>query len=975
MVVKTDVLLVTDARLPGGTSASIAEEVRAQAAAGYRTALLQVSSPLVSKPRPIAPRVRACIERGELELLTAEDAGPQGAVDAQLVVFRHPTVAGNLDPAQLPRIRAAERLVVANQAPSTPASATLLAGGDRGDSHASRQRYEPHLVTGHLEAWLGGDVRWAPIGPLVRDDLARVAPDLELELEDWVNVIDVAAWRQPRNVRRSPIPVIGRHSRDDPLKWPATREELLAAYPARDDVEVRILGGASGAERVLGGPVPANWRVWPFGAIPAQRFLAGLEIYVYQHHPEWVEAFGRSILEAMASGLPTVLPPRFTPLFEDAAVYAEPAGVGGQVAALHADRDRYLAASTRASSFVAARFGHEVHVRRLSALARPSGEVSPVRKASGATATGATSPADRRRVLFVSSNGAGVGHLMRLMAYARHAPDDIDPLFLTFSQGAHVVADAGYPVEYLASRAISGAGSDTWHRFLRERVGELIERYDVRAVVFDGTWPYRGLIEAAEDHPHVLRVWSRRAMWRAGVTNPVLEHERDRFDLVVEPGELAEDDDRGATRRYRAEARRVGPVTALEFEDMEEPAAARAALGLDADRPAALVNLGAGNIDDTGSVVAQVVARLAEDPDLQVRVTRSIIAARDTALPDNVEPLSVYPLARYLRAFDLAVAAAGYNSFHELTLAAVPAVLVPNQETSTDDQEIRSRYAERIGIAVDLPTPTRATIDAALARVLDPEARRRMHERAVARRRDGGAADGMAAIVAAMDAGPGVRAQVEEPAPSDAPAERARPVARPPLPKTLLRRILDSTRLRRRLSRTFAALPAPVRRGVRRQLRRLGWRGGVPASGDRDLIPVPGGIGATTSDPPTSPPPVVIVVPSLDDQHLVDRIVERTAQLEAARGGFAPLFVLGDLAFRAARRHGYLVEHLPPRDRDEALPQTVPWADARRERLAAIMRWYQPTRVITLPTPVDGSPEELFAVLAASLEGLDRPSR
>ncbi|MFP4636587.1 MAG: glycosyltransferase, partial [Nitriliruptoraceae bacterium] len=989
-------------------------------------------SPLVGRPRPLAARVRACIERGELQLLTAADTGTDTTVDAQLVVLRHPTVAGSLDPSQLPRIRAAERLLVANQAPSTPASASLLhrpshrGGGD--GPRATGPRYDPQRVTEHLEDWLGGAVRWAPIGPLVRTDLVRVAPQLELEPEDWVNVIDVAAWRHPRDLIRSPIPVIGRHSRDDPLKWPDTREALLAAYPAGDDVEVRVLGGASGAERVLGGPVPANWQVWPFGAVPARRFLAGLEIYVYQHHPAWVEAFGRSILEAMASGLPTVLPPRFAPLFEDAAIYSEPAGVAEHVTALHGDRDHYRDASARAAGFVADRFSHAVHVRRLAALARPTGEESAPRhtaigppSAGAVGSMGAADPAatsdrvdpldssgpGRRRVLFVSSNGSGVGHLMRLMAYARHAPDDVDPVFLTFSQGAQVVADAGYPVEYLASRAISGASSDPWHRFLRERAGELIERYDVRAVVFDGTWPYRGLMEAAEDHPHVLRVWSRRAMWRAGVTNPVIEHERDRFDLVVEPGELAEDDDRGATRPYRSEAVRVGPVTALELDDMEERAVASAALGLDPERPAALVTLGAGNIDDTSSVVVQVLARLAQQPDLQIRVTRSVIAARDTALPDNVEVLSVYPLARYLRAFDLAVAAAGYNSFHELTLAAVPTVFVPNQETSTDDQRVRSSFAERIGIAVDLPTPTPATIDAALTRVLEPETRQRMHERAVARRRPGGAADAMAAIVSAMDARadsrrspaatsssaacgpPAQRSDASDPAasPVGPPAHRSgapEPTASPVRPTASPYRLQSAwsaaprraaAGLRRWLSTAFASLPAPVRRRVRRRLRRLGWRRGEPVSANRDLIPVPAGAGIVADDQEASPAPIAIVVPSLGDVDLVDRIVERTAQLQAARGGFAPLLVLGDLAFRAARRHGYLVEYLPPREQEMALPQTIPWEDARRQRLAAIMRWYQPTRVLTLPAPADASAAELFAVLAGSLEGLDRPTR
>ena len=1081
-----DIVMVTDARLPGGTSASVAEEVRAQAAAGYRTALLQIDSSLVRHARPLSPRIRACIERGELDLLV--DDTP---VRSRLLVLRHPTVALDVDPAVVPRIVADERLLIANQAPAIPAAAeiargaggvgaattpagsgpgettragsgpgeTTPAGADPtarpdGQADGTPLRFVPAEVDAHLAGWLKGPMRWAPIGPLVRDDLARVAPELVQEPTDWLNIIDVDAWRRPRDGARHRIPVIGRHSRDDVLKWPATRTTLLAAYPAGPDVEVHVLGGAAAAEQLLGGELPDNWRVLPFGALPPARFLAGLDVYVYQHHPAWVEAFGRSILEALASGLPTVLAPHFAALFEDAAVYAEVEDTAEVVQSLHRDRDRYRELAARATDFAAARFGHGVHRERLAALiGPPSAGVAPAVTATAATggpgtdatatagtAGGGSAPA-RQRVLMVSSNGAGVGHLMRLLSYAKHSSAHVEPLFLTFSQGGRVVDDAGYLVEYLASRSISGARSVVWHPMLRARVGELIERYDVRAVVFDGTWPYQGILDAAADHPHVQLVWSRRAMWRQGVTNPVLEHERDRFDLVLEPGELAADDDHGATRRYRKEARRVGPVTYLGLEELLSPEAARAALDLDPERPAALVHLGAGNIDDAASTLGQVIARLARERDLQVRVTRSIIAREDAQLPDNVEPLSVYPLARYLPAFDLAVAAPGYNSFHELLLAAVPTVFVPNVATSTDDQGARSRFAERVGMAVDLPVPDPDSIDAALTTVLDPERRRRMRERAVARRREGGAADAMAAIEELLATGPrdrptpleleraaaervagapspgrgraGARAQragraaspVRPATPADAmaasgdnapeargaaPAARAQegPAAAPGRAqegpaatvrrwrKRLQRRAVTfarSERTRSRFRGLFNALPTPLRRTVRRRLRRWERRAHRSATPALEPLPVPMGPVAPVAGG-TPPVPIGIVIPHTGDPAVVDRVVDRIAQLQQADRSFAPLIVVSDLAFRAARRHGYLVEYLPPRDRYERLATDQPWHDARRVRLQELVRWFALDQLLVLPRPEPGQgPEEMLAVLAAGIGTLPDP--
>ena len=1020
MVRRFDIVMITDARLPGGTSASVAEEVRAQAAAGYRTGLLQIDSTLMRRQRPMSPRLRGCLERGEMELLLGDEP-----VAADLVLVRHPAAAGSIDPGAVPEVRAERRLMVADQAPTTPA------GLDDGQQTPARRllNYEPYQVADHLGSWLGGPVDWVPIGPLVRADLAEVAPDLHQLPEDWVDVIDVTAWRQPRDGALHRIPVIGRHSRDHPMKWPATREEVLQVYPSTGDVEVHVLGGERRAKELFHGRLPLNWLVHPFGSLPPERFLAGIDVYVYYHHPQLIEAFGRSVLEALASGAPTVLPPHFEVSFGDAAIYAEPGDVMNHVRALHGDRARYRAAADQASGFVAERFDHTTHVRRLTPLAEPTGTRRPVAPAatvpvSGPTAGASTaettaavaSPGDtvgavgaRRRVLFVSSNGAGVGHLMRLMALAKHAPDDVEPLFLTFSQGAKVVDDAGYFVEYIASRSISGATAKAWHPMLRERVNEIIERYDVRAMVFDGTWPYQGLLDAAVDQPSVGLVWSRRAMWKPGVSNPVLDAETDRFDLVIEPGEFAADEDRGATRRHRSGALQLGPISYLGLEELLEPGEARAQLGLDPDRPAALVNLGAGNINDTSSLLGRVVDRLAEETELQVCVTRSIIAERTAVLPENMRPISVYPLARYLRAFDLAFAASGYNSYHELIQAAVPTAFVPNTDTATDDQAARSRFAHRAGVGIDVPEPTVEHIDAAVRRLMDPAARRQMHERAVARRVDNGAREGMEAIVGLIDRGPGRRpgatqgrfeaataleaAQPQAAVPADDPdplatAASVTPVApaatrsaRSPLVRRvrgLVGRLLRALRpvmarlqeegpLRELAKASYHALPTGMRARANRTSSAVRPPVRTPPPVARSgAVPVPpGNVLGDGSGPEL--PRIAVVLPTAADTRTLTAVVDHLAQLQAASRSFTPLLITSNIDFGPLRRYGYLFEYLPPRDRWGRLANRDTWLEARQRRLRTILTRFAITSVVTLPEPDEDGIDGLRALLSAVL--------
>ena len=91
-----------------------------------------------------------------------------------------------------------------------------------------------------------------------------------------------------------------------------------------------------------------------------------MDFFVFFPHEGRIEAFGRTVIEAIASGALAILPRAFEPLFGPAALYCAPAEVGGVVAALRADRDAYLAQTARAEALVRSRFGFEQHVARLS---------------------------------------------------------------------------------------------------------------------------------------------------------------------------------------------------------------------------------------------------------------------------------------------------------------------------------------------------------------------------------------------------------------------------------------------------------------------------------------------------------------------------------------------------------------------------------------------------------------------------------
>ena len=347
-------------------------------------------------------------------------------------------------------------------------------------------------------------------------------------------------------------------------------------------------------------------------------------------------------------------------------------------------------------------------------------------------------------VMYVSSNGTGMGHLTRLMAMARRRSPGVRPYVVSLSRAVSVVRDEGLDYEYIPSRDDLGIGARRWRMLFAERFAEVLLRERPDVVVFDGVYPYYGLLASRSVLPDVRLVWSRRAMWRPGLGGVPLASSSV-FDLIIEPGELAAELDAGATVG-RTDAVHVGPVTLLDDTDLLPRAQAAAALGVDPNRPTALVTLGVGALKDVESDVAQVVRGLLGVEGLQVVVTRPAIAVADAGLPDGVQGVSLYPISRYLRAVDLAVASAGYNSFHELVASAVPTAFVANTKTGTDDQAARARWAEQAGVGIDVPVLDAAGVRRVVHELGDAERRAAMSHALGAARQPNGAAAAQAAV-------------------------------------------------------------------------------------------------------------------------------------------------------------------------------------------------------------------------------------
>ncbi len=348
-----DVIIASDFRMQGGSVISCLEEIRAQHQAGLRTGLVALYRYDLDYPnlRPTTADFRDEIQKMGIPFICFGETAR-----CKLLVLRYPPA---LDEAQrhIPRISAERIAVVVNQPPMSNYGPTGIT------------RYRIDAVEANLTRTFGQRATWYPNGPLVREALLRHhAADvarIRLSETDWSNIIDVEAWRRPARPVQPDGPLrIGRHSRDDAHKWPSDPAEILAVYPDAGNVEVHVLGGGKVPSTLLGG-IPANWTVHDYGTIHPREFLAGLDIWAYFHHPDWVESFGRTIIEAMAVGVPVILPPEHETLFGDAAVYAQPQSALDAAFRLKRDPGLYARQVQKAQDHLQQWFSHDMHLQRV----------------------------------------------------------------------------------------------------------------------------------------------------------------------------------------------------------------------------------------------------------------------------------------------------------------------------------------------------------------------------------------------------------------------------------------------------------------------------------------------------------------------------------------------------------------------------------------------------------------------------------
>ena len=325
-------------------------------------------------------------------------------------------------------------------------------------------------------------------------------------------------------------------------------------------------------------------------------------------------------------------------------------------------------------------------------------------------------------VVFFPTNGVGFGHFTRMYALAKrwkkHSPST-EIVFFTTMPTLHILYSEGFPTYHLAGRKkFKDMSASEWNTMLEEQLSLVFTQHSPSHFIFDGAFPYRGMLNAVSSFQGIKNVWMRRGMFKKGSNIPIdsIQH----FDLIVRPEDSipASIDEIS----HDVETLSVPPIVLLNDDDLLPRKEARLRLMVPQDSTVVYVQLGAGRINDINSEIRLTIDSLLSEG-VSVVLGESMLGERLPVEIEGVFLLRDYPNSMFFNAFDASIQAGGYNSYHEVRKFGLPTIFYPNMETGMDDQLARCKQAEIEGWGIVVESRNEQSISAAVSRLLEKERR------------------------------------------------------------------------------------------------------------------------------------------------------------------------------------------------------------------------------------------------------------
>ncbi|WP_291722783.1 glycosyltransferase [Bernardetia sp.] len=309
-------------------------------------------------------------------------------------------------------------------------------------------------------------------------------------------------------------------------------------------------------------------------------------------------------------------------------------------------------------------------------------------------------------ILFYTVNGLGLGHLSRCLAIARQLKkqdDSLVPLFFTASEGSHLLYQEGFAYYKVPSKTIARE-SKLLKRNLAlsysEILTSLVNTYRPVALVVD-TFPLGSLNDLLSVLGLPLK-WKKFFIHREQMNmNKEKIATQNFYDYIIAPhsegsAEIPVPDSKRDDLFWSNE------ILIRETSELQTREEIRKKLGVSEDENLLLVNLGGGGDATTLKNYEQIFDLILNSSFLEEKIRLFVpkppLNVSDalhqlfSTLPSSVILQTHYPLMELMPAFDCAISATGYNTFHELLACQIPTIFIPKSR-GYDDQYSRAKRA------------------------------------------------------------------------------------------------------------------------------------------------------------------------------------------------------------------------------------------------------------------------------------------
>ena len=314
------------------------------------------------------------------------------------------------------------------------------------------------------------------------------------------------------------------------------------------------------------------------------------------------------------------------------------------------------------------------------------------------------------RIVNYAVNGSGAGHLTRLLAinrwlrrYTSLMGVRAEIYFLTSSEADTLLFHEQFASFKLPSKTIVGeTGIDkiTYIALAKQWVWHSLALLRPDLLIVD-TFPrgsFGELLSALDLCRH--KAFIHRPVKEELATRPDFQSMLPLYDLVVVPEyqEEAQALVSPGAKGPRVQVRYSGPVMVRERFELWSRAEVRKHFAAKEDELLVYVSAGGGGDPNAADDLHRVCQVLLKESGLRIVVGAGPLYRGRALHDDRIVWQTQSGIAEQMAGFDLAVCAAGYNSYHELLHAGVPTIFMP-QAKIADEQSRRAERAAGAGAA------------------------------------------------------------------------------------------------------------------------------------------------------------------------------------------------------------------------------------------------------------------------------------